>query len=318
MSDRRTAPARPERARDPRALPVRTGVVPLAGLGTRMLPVTKALAKGMLPVIDKPVVQYVADEAAEAGLTSLVLVTGDDQAGFESYFGRAPELERILAQRGDRQSLALIEQDPRQPAISFARQDVPRGLGDAVLRSAGQVGNEPFAVLLGDNIVRPQDELLPRLIAARRARGGSVVALSPASAEGMAARTVAAFEPTADPAVVRITGLEQRPAGVPADDDWIMIGRCVCDPAVFGVLQDMARQMAGGEAELQLSDALSTLATVSPADGGGVHGLLFDGRRFDTGNKQDYLRTTVELACGRGDLTGSFVPWLRSFLGRLG
>ena len=318
-------------ARSPRELPVRTGVVPLAGLGTRMLPITKSLAKGMLPVIDKPVVQYIADEAAAAGLTGLVLVTGDDQAAFERHFGPAPELERILAGRGDSESLTLIKPDPGRPCIAFVRQEVPGGLGDAVLRCAAQVGDEPFAVLLGDNIVPPEYELLPRLIAARQTLGGTVVALAPASAEGTASRTVAACEPADDPALVRITGLAQLPAGEPAETDWIMIGRCVCDPALFGVLRDMAsgmpgappRNRAGGTAheqgaELQLSDALAVLATLDRGKGGGVHGLLFEGRRFDTGNKQDYLRTTVELACGRADLAGTFVPWLRGYLARLG
>ncbi|HEX9066427.1 MAG TPA: sugar phosphate nucleotidyltransferase [Streptosporangiaceae bacterium] len=300
---------------DPRELPVRTAVVPVAGLGTRMLPVTKALAKGMLPVIDKPVVQYIAEEAAAAGLTRLVLVTGDDQAAFEAHFGPAPWLERILADRGDAEALALLEAGPGQPAIGFVRQDIPRGLGDAVLRCADTVGQEPFAVLLGDNIVRPQDGLLPRLIAARRALGGTVVALTPATSQGTAARTVAATEPIGDPAVVRITSLTQRPAGSPADDEWVMIGRCVCDPAVFPVLRAITTDH---ESELQLSDALSLLANVGQEHGGGVHGLLFSGRRFDTGNKQDYLRTTVELGCDRDDLAGAFLPWLRGFVARLG
>lgn len=309
---------------------VRTGVVPLAGLGTRMLPMTKALAKGMLPVIDMPVVQYIAREAAAAGLTRLLLVTGDDQAAFETYFGPAPCLERVLARRGDQESLALIEPAGNQPAIAFVRQDVPRGLGDAVLRCAGPAGAEPFAVLLGDNIVRPGDDLLARLIAARDALGGSVVALAPAASEGTAARTVAAFEPTADPAIVKVTGLVQRPRGAAAAAEWIMIGRCVCDPAIFKVLRDMTREEHAGTGEaapelrpelrpeLQLSDALSRLAAMDPAEGGGVHGLLFGGRRFDTGNKQDYLRTTIELACERPDLADSFVQWLRGFLARLG
>jgi UTP--glucose-1-phosphate uridylyltransferase len=306
--------------------PVRTGVVPLAGLGTRMLPMTKAVAKGMLPVLDMPVVQYIAREAAEAGLSKLVLVTGDEQAAFETYFSPAPCLERVLAERGDQDSLALIEPASDQPEIAFVRQDVPRGLGDAVLRCAGSAGAEPFAVLLGDNIMRPGDDLLARLIAARQALGGSVVALTPAATEGTAARTVAEFEPTGDPAVVRVTGLVQRPRGVPAASEWIMIGRCVCDPAIFTVLRDMTSEEQDQAAdtapevrqELQLSDALSILAAMDPAAGGGVHGLLFGGRRFDTGNKQDYLRTTVELACERPDLAGSFVPWLRGFLTRLG
>ena len=310
--DARTAPARTGPASTGA---VRTGIVPLAGLGTRMLPMTKAVAKGMLPVIDMPVVQYIAREAAAAGLRRLVLVTGDDQAAFEAHFGPVPWLERLLDERRDKESLALIEPDPGQPAIAFVRQDVPRGLGDAVLRCAEAAGQEPFAVLLGDNIVRPRDDLLPRLIAARHELGGTIVALAPAASEGAAARTVAEFEPTADPAVVRITGLAQRPAGATAAAEWIMIGRCVCDPAIFRVLRETAPDRG---AELQLSDALSTLTAVDRANGGGVHGLLFDGRRFDTGNRQDYLRTTVELACERPDLAGAFVPWLRGFVDRLG
>ena len=300
--------------RDPAAVPVRTGVVPLAGLGTRMLPMAKALPKGMLPVIDTPVVQYITREAAAAGLARLLLVTGAEQDAFEAHFGPAPWLERILAERGDAESLALIGPDTGQPAIGFVRQDTPLGLGDAVLRCAEAAGQEPFAVLLGDNIVRPRDNLLARLIAARNALGGTIVALAPAASEGTAARTVAEFEPTEDPALVRITGLVQRPAGAAAAGEWIMIGRCVCDPAIFAVLRETK---PGQGAELQFSDALSTLAAVGRAEGGGVHGLLSGGRRFDTGNKQDFLRTTVELACERPDLASSFVPWLRRFLADL-
>jgi UTP--glucose-1-phosphate uridylyltransferase len=266
-------------------------VIPVAGLGTRLLPATKALAKGMLPLIDKPAVQYVVEEAVAAGLTDVVLVTGEDQDAFMAYFEGASDLP-----------------------VASVRQAVPLGLGDAVLRCAEHVGAEPFAVLFGDNILRPGDDLMTKMIAARKRYGGTILALAEVSPDEASARCVAAFEPTADEGVVRVSDLVEKPGASGAPSNWIMIGRCVCDPAIFGVLRRTPPGLGG---EIQLSDALRALAAADPSIGGGVHALLYRGRRFDTGNKLDYLRTTVELACTRPDLAGQFLPWLRDYISTL-
>jgi UTP--glucose-1-phosphate uridylyltransferase len=276
-----------------RAFPVRKAVIPVAGLGTRLRPVTRAIPKGMLPVIDTPVVQYVVDEAAAAGLADVMLVIGQDQDAFRTYFGPARERSR------------------GEVSIGFLTQDPPRGLGDAVLRCAGFVGKEPFAILFGDNILSAGDDLLTRMIAARKKYGGTILALIETSGDDISARAVAAFGPTDDAGVVRITDLIEKPDASGAPSNWIMIGRCVCDPAVFRVLRETPPGYGG---EIQLSDALRTLAHADRAAGGGVHGLLFRGRRYDTGNRQDYLRTTVELACSRPDIAEQFLPWLRRYV----
>lgn len=288
----------------------RTAIIPVGGLGTRLLPATKALPKGMLPLIDKPAVQYVVEEAAAAGLTDVVLVTGQDSGAFMAYFQPADHLERVLAARGHHEVIAELRATCELP-VACVEQDVPRGLGDAVLRCAEHVGAEPFAVLFGDNILSHGDDLLTRMIAARARYGGTIVALTEIGQDEASARCVAKFEATTDQDVVRVTDLVEKPEASDAPSNWIMIGRCVCDPAVFGVLRETPPGHGG---EIQLSDALNTLAHADPAAGGGVHGLLYRGRRFDTGNKQDYLRTTVEMACSRPDLAGQFLPWLRNYL----
>jgi UTP--glucose-1-phosphate uridylyltransferase len=291
----------------------RTAIIPVAGLGTRLLPATKALPKGMLPLIDRPAVQYVVEEAAAAGLTDVVLVTGEDSHAFMAYFEPADRLERLLADRGHHEIIAELQAASDLPVASV-RQDAPRGLGDAVLRCAEHVGEEPFAVLFGDNILTPGDDLLTRMIAARKRYGGTILALTEVAPDEASARCVAAFEATADEGIVRVTDLAEMPDASSAPSNWIMIGRCVCDPAIFGVLRQTPPGLGG---EIQLSDALRTLADADPPIGGGVHALLYRGRRFDTGNKQDYLRTTVELACARPDLADQFLPWLRNYLSTL-
>jgi UTP--glucose-1-phosphate uridylyltransferase len=294
---------------------VRKAIIPLAGLGTRLLPATKAVPKGMLPLVDTPVVQYIVEEAAAAALTDILLITGADRQAFEAHFGPALELERLLAERGYHDELGELASATSLARIRCVTQDEPRGLGDAVLHGADYVGAEPFAILFGDNVLREPENLLARMIAARSQYGGTILALTEIPRSEVASRGVVAFEPTRDPAVVRITDLVEKPTAEEAPSNWIMIGRCVCDPAIFRILRD-TRPGHGGE--IQLSDALRTLAALGTDSGGGVHGVLLRGRRLDTGNKQDYLRATVELACSRPDIAGEFLPWLRRYVRELG
>ena len=312
----------------PAVAAVTKAVIPLAGLGTRLLPATKTIPKGMLPIIDKPVVQYIVEEAVAAGLSDVLMITSSGQQSITDHFDPTPDLRTRLATAGEHQALADIRALTERATVSFVQQDAPRGLGDAILRAADHVGDEPFAVLFGDNLLRCDDNLLTALIAARHRLGGSIIALMAIPPDQVPSFGVVAFSPTDDPDIVAITDLVEKPtpneappvtrrrtmAGGPpsghgAPSSWIVIGRCVCDPAIFGALQD-AQPGRGGE--IQLTDALRTLAVADRSAGGGVHGVLFRGRRFDTGDKQDYLRTLIEFACSRPDIAQDFVPWLRN------
>ena len=290
---------------------VTKAVVPVAGLGTRFLPATKAIPKEMLPVVDKPAIQYVVEEAAAAGLRDVLLITGRGKGAIEDHFDRAFELEQTLAAKGKDEQLARVREPEELAKIHYIRQGAPKGLGHAVLCAASHVGDEPFAVLLGDDFIHPRDPLLQRMIEVRAQYGGSVVALMQVDSDQVSQYGVVAAEPTATEGVVTVTDMVEKPAPADAPSNWIIIGRYVCDPAVFGVLE---RTPPGRGGEIQLTDALKTLAQMPAAEGGGVRGVQFRGRRFDTGNPVDYLRTIIQFACERPDIAPEFVPWLRKYV----
>ena len=294
---------------------VRKCIVPAAGLGTRFLPATKAVPKEMLPVVDTPTIQYVVEEAVAAGIGDVLLITGRGKGAIEDHFDRAPELEEVLEAKGDTAGLELIRKSSQLATIHSVRQGAPKGLGHAVLCAADHVGDEPFAVLLGDDFIHPSDPLLRRMIDARERYGGSVVALMEVGIDQISLYGAVAFEPTGEDDVVRLTDMVEKPPPDEAPSNKVIIGRYVCDPAIFGVLRETPPGRGG---EIQITDALKTLAQMAPADGGGVRGVLFHGRRFDTGNRIDYLRTIVQFACERPDVADEFVPWLRKYLDNLG
>jgi UTP--glucose-1-phosphate uridylyltransferase len=291
--------------------PVIKAVVPVAGLGTRFLPATKAIPKEMLPVVDKPAIQYVVEEAAAAGLHDVLMVTGRGKGAIEDHFDRAFELEQTLEAKGQDERLARVREPEELAKIHYVRQGSPKGLGHAVLCAAQHVGDEPFAVLLGDDFIHPGDPLLQRMIEVRAQFGGSVLALMQVDSDQVSQYGVVAAEPTDTDGVVTVTDMVEKPAPADAPSNWIVIGRYVCDPAVFGVLE---RTPPGRGGEIQLTDALKTLAQMPAAEGGGVRGVQFRGRRFDTGNPSDYLRTIVQFACERPDIAAEFIPWLRKYL----
>jgi UTP--glucose-1-phosphate uridylyltransferase len=302
---------------------VTKAVIPAAGLGTRFLPVAKAIPKEMVPVIDTPTIQLVVEEAVAAGLSDVLMVTRRGKSAIEDHFDRAIELEEALAAKGDEAGLASVRASTELAEIHFVRQDAPKGLGHAVLCAAEHVGNAPFAVLLADDFIDRRDPLLGRMIDVRKRYGGSIVALMEVEPDQVSAYGCAAIKPTDEDDVVVVTDLVEKPEPGEAPSNWIVIGRYVCDPAIFGVLRETPPGRGG---EIQLTDALRTLATADrggaagrggAADGGGVHGVKFRGRRYDTGNKLDYLRTVVQFACEREDVAGDFVPWLRGYLDSL-
>src|SRR6201997_5567828 len=285
---------------------VTKAVVPAAGLGTRFLPATKATPKEMLPVVDKPAIQYVVEEAVSAGLDDVLLITGRSKRSIEDHFDRAYELEEALSAKEDWEKLDQVRKSSELAIMHYVRQGDPRGLGHAVLCAAQHVGQEPFAVLLGDDLIDPRDPLLTRMIDVRTRWGGSVVALMEVDPEEVSLYGCAAVERTDEDDVFMITDLVEKPPPGTAPSRWIVIGRYVCDPEVFDVLRETPPGRGG---EIQLTDALKVFATK-----GELRGLLFSGRRFDTGNKLDYLRTMVMFAAERPDLAGDFIPWLRKFL----
>ena len=304
--------------------PVTKAVIPAAGLGTRFVPATKAMPKEMLPVIDTPAIQYVVEEAAAAGLTDVLMVTARSKTNIEDHFDRNVELEEILAAKGDDVGLASIRASNDIATMHYIRQGQALGLGHAVLCAAEHVGREPFAVLLGDDFIDSRDRLLQRMIQVRQQYGGSIVALMEVEPEDVSSYGVASIKPTDTDDVVAVTDLVEKPPIGEAPSNWIVVGRYICDPAIFEVLRNTAPGRGG---EIQLTDALRTLARTDridtgdngdSADGGGVHGVLFRGRRYDTGNKLDYLRTQIRFACERPDIAPEFVPWLRHYLETLG
>src|SRR6202044_3708046 len=244
----------------------------------------------------------------------VLMITGRGKGSIENYFDRNQELEEVLEAKGDEEGLRLIRASSELADMYYVRQGAPKGLGHAVLCAAEHVGDAPFAVLLGDDLIDRRDPLLQRMIQVRRQYGGSIVALMEVEPDQVSAYGVAVIKPTEEEDVVAVTDLVEKPAPEDAPSNWIVIGRYVCDPAIFDVLRETPPGRGG---EIQLTDALKELAQMDPADGGGVYGVLFRGRRYDTGNKVDYLRTLIQFAVERPDVAGEFVPWLRKFLDNL-
>ncbi|WP_329464742.1 UTP--glucose-1-phosphate uridylyltransferase GalU [Streptomyces sp. NBC_01431] len=285
-------------------------VIPAAGLGTRFLPATKATPKEMLPVVDKPAIQYVVEEAVAAGLSDVLMVTGRNKRPLEDHFDRNYELESALTRKGDADRLAKVQESSDLATMHYVRQGDPRGLGHAVLCAAPHVGSQPFAVLLGDDLIDARDPLLSRMVDIQERQGGSVVALLEVDPEQIHLYGCAAVETTAESDVVRVTGLVEKPDAAEAPSNLAVIGRYVLDPAVFDVLRTTEPGRGG---EIQLTDALQQLA-VDESIGGPVHGVVFKGRRYDTGDRGDYLRAIVRLACEREDLGPDFKTWLRRYV----
>ncbi|MFJ3903269.1 UTP--glucose-1-phosphate uridylyltransferase GalU [Streptomyces sp. NPDC090025] len=285
-------------------------VIPVAGLGTRFLPATKATPKEMLPVVDKPAIQYVVEEAVAAGLSDVLMITGRNKRPLEDHFDRNYELEEALVRKGDGERLAKVQEPSDLATMHYVRQGDPRGLGHAVLCAAPHVGDQPFAVLLGDDLIDPRDPLLARMIEVRERFGGSVIALMEVEPSQIHLYGCAAVGPTDESDVVKVGGLVEKPEAAEAPSNLAIIGRYVLDPAVFAILRETEPGRGG---EIQLTDALQKLVQDERV-GGPVHGVVFKGRRYDTGDRGDYLRAIVRLACERDDLGPDFRSWLRSYV----
>jgi len=282
---------------------VRKAVFPAAGLGTRFLPATKAQPKEMLPLVDKPMIQYVVEEAVASGLSEIIIVTGRGKRAIEDHFDAAFELEYYLNDRGKVEELAQIKTISELASVSYVRQKEPLGLGHAILCARALVGDEPFAVFLGDDIIAARVPCMRQLLDVFERYDEPVLAVERVPRERLsqygviAARQVAAT-------VYEILDLVEKPRPSEAPSDLAIIGRYVLTPDLFGILADTQPDARG---EIQLTDALRRLRARRP-----MYAVAFDGKRFDTGDKLGFLKATVEFALARPDLADAFRAYLKS------
>jgi UTP--glucose-1-phosphate uridylyltransferase len=287
-------------------------VIPAAGLGTRFLPATKAMPKEMLPVVDKPAIQYVVEEAAKAGIDDILVIIGRNKNAISNHFDSVPELEEKLKDKGDTDRLHRVLESSDLADIHFVRQGEPKGLGHAVLRAKAHVGNSSFAVMLGDDLIDERDELLTTMIAEHERTGAAIIALMEVDPEHIHLYGVASVESTDGNGVVKVSGLVEKPSAQDAPSNLAVIGRYVLSPSVFEILE---RTEPGKGGEIQLTDALQELA--ADPDGPGVYGVVFRGRRYDTGDRVDYIKAIVQLAADRDDLGPALRPWFKEFAANL-
>ena len=271
---------------------VRTAVIPAAGLGTRFLPFTKVVPKGLVPVIDTPAIQLVVEEAVRAGLDDVVVVIGPDQEELQEHFAPAPALEAELEARGKTRELDLVRRATIE--LRFAFQTEALGLGHAVATAAPLVGDQPFAVLLGDDLLDPAVPLLARMLEAFGRTGGSVVAAMEVGEREIAMYGCFEPEPTDDPDLIKIVSIVEKPDPASAPSNLAAVGRYVFTPRIFDALE---RTRPGKGGEIQLTDAIDLLAHEEPA-----FGYRFTRGRFDVGNPLDHLKATFALALARDDL----------------
>ncbi|QWT23866.1 UTP--glucose-1-phosphate uridylyltransferase GalU [Subtercola sp. PAMC28395] len=283
-------------------------VIPAAGLGTRFLPATKALPKEMLPVVDKPAIQYVVEEAVAAGLVDVLMIVGRNKNALANHFDRNTELEHTLEAKGDNKKLALVAEASQLADVHFVRQGDPKGLGHAVLRAKSHVGNQPFAVMLGDDLIDARDVLLTKMLDVQDERKASVIALMEVEPSQAHLYGIASVEATEETDVVRVTGLVEKPEPGTQPSNYAIIGRYVLCPEIFDVIE---KTEPGKGGEIQLTDALQTM--IAGPIAGGVYGVVFRGRRYDTGDRLDYIKAIIRLASERDDLGKDLRPWIKEF-----
>jgi len=285
---------------------VRTAVIPAAGLGTRFLPATKAQPKEMLPIVDKPCIQYIIEEAIDSGIEDILIITGRNKRAIEDHFDRAVELELTLKAQGKYDLLGLVQELSRV-TIHYVRQKEPKGLGHAVLCAKHFVGDEPFAVLLGDDIMDAEVPVLKQLMDVYEDCGGSVLGVQEVPREKVSSYGVVKPVPVKDH-LWRAEDLVEKPLVAEAPSRLAVLGRYIITPEIFEILEHTEPGRGG---EIQLTDALKKLAEREP-----VYAYEFEGRRYDSGDKQGFLEATVDFALKRPDLRDQFLRYLMKTVGR--
>ncbi|MEQ1786722.1 MAG: UTP--glucose-1-phosphate uridylyltransferase GalU [Acidimicrobiales bacterium] len=285
---------------------VRKAVIPAAGLGTRFLPATKAQPKEMLPVVDKPAIQYVVEEAVRSGIDDILIITGRGKKAIEDHFDRSVELEQDLHAKGKDSLLAEVLDLANLADIHYVRQGEALGLGHAVATARKHVGDQPFAVMLGDDIMDEHSTVLTEMIEAHASTGAAaVIACKHFPLEEISAYGSIAYEEVGE-RLLKVLGIVEKPKPEDAPSTWGVMGRYVFTPDIFDSI-DRTKPGAGGE--IQLTDAIGGLLPELE-----VYGYTFDEGRYDIGSKLDYLRATVELALARDDLGPEFREWLSGYV----
>jgi UTP--glucose-1-phosphate uridylyltransferase len=287
--------------------PIRKAVIPAAGKGTRFLPATKSQPKEMLPIVDKPAIQFVVEEAVRAGLRDILVITGQGKRTLEDHFDRSFELEATLEASGKFDLLKQVREIADMADLHYVRQGEARGLGHAVSVARQHVGDEPFAVMLGDDIMTETAGVLEGMLEVHRRFGCSVVALKQVKPHEISAYGCATPEPVEEN-LVKIRDIVEKPDPDDAPSNLAVIGRYIFTPEIFDVLD---RTEPGAGDEIQLTDAIKLLLADQP-----VYGYVFEHGRFDAGDKLDYLRATVELALDREDLGPPFREFLAEVVKR--
>ena len=287
---------------------VRKAVIPAAGLGTRFLPATKAVPKEMLPIVDKPTIQYIIEEALASGIEDVLIITGRTKRAIEDHFDRSIELELNL-EKGGKKALLEEVQAIGNIRLHYVRQKEPKGLGHAILCAKQFIGNEPFAVLLGDDVVDNDYPCLKQLIDVYEAKGGSVLGCQTVPKEKVSSYGIVASSDIGEERVFKVNDMVEKPSVEQAPSQLAVLGRYVISPEIFPILEETKPGKGG---EIQLTDALKVLATQED-----MYAYDFIGRRYDVGDKQGFLEATVEMALKRPDLKEKFAAYLKGIAEKL-
>lgn len=288
---------------------IRKAVIPAAGLGTRVLPATKAIPKEMLPLADKPTIQYVVEEAVASGIEHIIIITSRTKRAIEDHFDETPELEAALAKKGDRKRLEMLHRIEGMAQLTFTRQPSPHGLGHAILMAKDLVGDEPFGVLLGDDLVHnPDRPCLRQLMDVQERHGGVVLAVQRVPREQVTRYGVVALDPAGrsglEPRTHRASDLVEKPSIEQAPSDLAIVGRYVLTPDIFEMLE---RTEPGSGGEIQLTDGIRLLRQKQP-----IFAYEFEGARYDTGDPVSLLTTSLAFALQRPDLAPGVKAYLRT------
>ena len=285
---------------------IRKAVIPAAGYGTRFLPATKATPKEMLPIVDKPTIQYIVEEALASGIEDILIISGHGKRAIEDHFDSAPALEHELERKGKMELLDVVR-ETTDVNIHYVRQKYMRGLGDAIFCARSFVGDEPFAVLLGDDVVHhPERSALGQLIDVYEERGGSVLGCQMVADEQVSSYGIVAGETLENPRLMRVFDMVEKPSVDEAPSRMAVLGRYIISPAIFSILSETKPGKGG---EIQLTDALKVLAQREA-----VYAYDFEGKRYDLGDKLGFLQATVEFALRRADLGADFKAYLKALV----
>lgn len=285
---------------------IKKAVIPAAGLGTRFLPATKAQPKEMLPIVDKPAIQYIVEEAVQSGIEDILIITGRNKRAIEDHFDKSVELELTLEEKEDRELLDLVRNISSLANIHYIRQKEPKGLGHAIYCAKTFINNEPFAVLLGDDIVDSKTKpCLQQLIDIYNEYGTNIIGVQEVPKADVSKYGIVSGK-MVDERLYKVNNLVEKPSIEDAPSNIAILGRYIIEPEIFEILEH-TKPGAGGE--IQLTDALKELSTKQD-----IYAYIFEGRRYDIGNKLGFLQATVEFALKREDLKDEFIAYLRHLI----